>query len=162
MKELPKASHNRGNQYTKCLKDTAVPQPDTKLEIIESAGFTKKQAQRFETLASHPEIVEQVKAEARENDDIVSRSQVRVFWHCQVKAVVFFGIILRKKSEYSGKCSISNSSEERFVTRLKGGAVSQKSAKAVDTQKELAKAVGVSHDTIAKAKKRIEAYLGRS
>ena len=31
---------------------------------------------RFETLAAHPEIVAQAKAEARENDDIVSRSLV--------------------------------------------------------------------------------------
>ena len=48
----------------------------TKKQAIENAGFTQKQAQRFETLASHPELVEQAKAEARENDDIVSRSAV--------------------------------------------------------------------------------------
>ena len=48
----------------------------SKQQIIEDAGFTVKQAQRFETLAAHPEIVEQAKAEARENDDIVSRSLV--------------------------------------------------------------------------------------
>ena len=46
----------------------------SKQQIIEDAGFTVKQAQRFETLAAHPEIVEQAKAEARENEDIVSRS----------------------------------------------------------------------------------------
>lgn len=48
----------------------------TKTEIIKDAGFTPKQVQRFQTLAAHPEIVEQAKAEARENDDIVSRSLV--------------------------------------------------------------------------------------
>lgn len=48
----------------------------SKQQIIEDAGFTVKQAQRFETLAAHPEIVEQAKAEARENDDIISRSAV--------------------------------------------------------------------------------------
>jgi N6-adenosine-specific RNA methylase IME4 len=48
----------------------------SKQQIIEDAGFTVKQVQRFETLAAHPEIVEQAKAEARENDDIVSRSLV--------------------------------------------------------------------------------------
>lgn len=48
----------------------------SKQRIIEDAGFTVKQAQRFETLAAHPEIVEQAKAEARENEDIVSRSLV--------------------------------------------------------------------------------------
>ncbi len=48
----------------------------TKADVIEQAGFTVKQVQRFETLAAHPEIVAQAKAEARENDDIVSRSLV--------------------------------------------------------------------------------------
>lgn len=38
----------------------------TKTEVIEEAGFTPKQVQRFETLAAHPEIVDQAKAEARE------------------------------------------------------------------------------------------------
>ena len=32
--------------------------------------------QRFEALAKHPEIVKQAKDEARENDDVVSRSLV--------------------------------------------------------------------------------------
>ena len=48
----------------------------SKAETIKDAGFTVKQVQRFETLAAHPEIIEQAKAEARENDDIVSRSLV--------------------------------------------------------------------------------------
>ncbi len=50
--------------------------PKTKTEIIQESGFTPKQVERFQTLAKHPEIVEQAKAEARENDDIVSRSAV--------------------------------------------------------------------------------------
>ena len=57
-------------------QDSGVKSFPTKTEIIEKAGFTPKQVQRFETLAAHPEIVEQAKAEARENDDIVSRSLV--------------------------------------------------------------------------------------
>ena len=48
----------------------------SKRQVIEESGFSKTQVQRFEELASHPEIVEQAKAEARENDDIVSRSLV--------------------------------------------------------------------------------------
>ena len=59
-------------------QDTDVPsfERKTKTEIIKDAGFTPKQVQRFETLAKNPDIVEQAKAEARENDDIVSRSLV--------------------------------------------------------------------------------------
>ena len=67
--------------------DTAVQrfQP-TRNEVIEQAGFTPKQVQRFETLAAHPEIVAQAKAEARENDDIVSRSLVLNMVKAQKKA----------------------------------------------------------------------------
>lgn len=42
-------------------QDTDVQSFQTKTEVIEQAGFTPKQVQRFETLAAHPEIVEQAK-----------------------------------------------------------------------------------------------------
>lgn len=62
---------------TENLVEIVTSQPrKTKEEIIKETGFTQKQAERFQTLAKYPEIVEQVKAEARENDDIVSRSAV--------------------------------------------------------------------------------------
>lgn len=48
----------------------------TKTEVIEEAGFTSKQVQRFEALAAHPDIVEQAKAQARENEEVVSRTAV--------------------------------------------------------------------------------------
>ena len=50
--------------------------PKTKAEVVRESGFSAKQAQRFQQLAEHPEIVEAAKKEARENDDIVSRSLV--------------------------------------------------------------------------------------
>lgn len=58
MKAVPKAT----NQY-KSAKDTAVH--STKKEAIENTGFSVKQIQRFETIAAHPEIVEQAIAEGR-------------------------------------------------------------------------------------------------
>ena len=66
MRNVPKAK----NQYTNALPSGG---SSNKRKAIEDAGFTKTQAQRFETLAANPEIVEQAKAEARENDDIVLR-----------------------------------------------------------------------------------------
>lgn len=48
----------------------------TKFEALKEIGFDKMQANRLETLAKHPEVVAQAKVEARENDDIVSRSFV--------------------------------------------------------------------------------------
>lgn len=74
MARVPKAT--KGNQYTgKMVVDSGVHH-QMKKEVIEQAGFTVKQVQRFQTLAAHPDIVEQAKAEARENDDIVSRALV--------------------------------------------------------------------------------------
>ncbi len=59
------------------LMDTAAPRsPKTKREVIEELGFTKTQVHRFETLAANKDLVEQVKAQARENGDIPTRSEV--------------------------------------------------------------------------------------
>jgi len=71
-REIPKASGAR-TDIEPC--DTAVERL-TKKDILADLGFNPKQAERFETLAKHPEIVAQAKAEAREADDIVSRSFV--------------------------------------------------------------------------------------
>lgn len=85
MAKVPKASHDRGNQYTGG-KGTAVSHSQTKASVIEQAGFTPKQVQRFETLAAHPEIVAQAKAEAREKEEVVSRSLVLNMVKSQKKA----------------------------------------------------------------------------
>ena len=73
--DLPKAT--RGNQYTgKMVSDSVVADQKPKTEAIKELGFTTKQVERFEKLAKNPEIIEQAKSEARDNDDIVSRSLV--------------------------------------------------------------------------------------
>lgn len=85
MANVPKASNGGANQYQ--AKATTVSQEQkSKSDIIRDAGFTPKQVQRFQTLAAHPEIVAQAKAEARENDDIVSRSLVLNMVKAQKKA----------------------------------------------------------------------------
>jgi N6-adenosine-specific RNA methylase IME4 len=71
---IPKATNKGANQY-RGAKTTAVSQKQ-KSETIKELGFSSKQVERFEKLAKNPEIVEQAKTEARENDDIVSRSFV--------------------------------------------------------------------------------------
>ena len=73
MQSVPKATPNNNPFHEKPSGGSLVK---SKREVIEESGFSKTQVQRFEELASHPEIVEQAKAEARENDDIVSRSLV--------------------------------------------------------------------------------------
>lgn len=77
MAKVPKASGgDHGNQYTGGKKSSDAHFATGKQQAIETSGFSADQVKRFQTLAAHPEIVEQAKSEARENDDIVSRSLV--------------------------------------------------------------------------------------
>lgn len=71
-KALPKAEAGRPSK----ISTTGGTNKTTKKATIEKLGFGKTQAERFETLAEHPEIVEQVKAEAIENDDLPTRTEV--------------------------------------------------------------------------------------
>lgn len=75
-KQIPKASG--GDRRSEDFKnDTGVDfETRSKHQTVESLGFTPKQAERFETLADNPDLVEQVKADARENDDIPTRTAV--------------------------------------------------------------------------------------
>ena len=84
---MPKAS-GKNNQYVqeKVKIPTAEefhsapkPQPkpiETKQEAAQKLGFNKQQVERFQTLAKNKDIVEQVKQEARANDDLATRTAV--------------------------------------------------------------------------------------
>lgn len=75
LKQIPKAT--KGNQYTgKMIIDSSVANQKPKKQVVKELGFNQKQVERFETLSANKEIVEQVKAEARENEDIPTRSRV--------------------------------------------------------------------------------------
>lgn len=70
---IPKATPNNNPHHE---IDSGVELVKPKSEAIQEIGLTQKQAERYEKLARHPEIVEEVKAEAREKGEVVSRSQV--------------------------------------------------------------------------------------
>lgn len=70
---MPKASGTR-TDIKPCNTDDTRLKP--KEEQLADIGITRQQAQRFETLAKHPEIVEQAKESARRTNDIVNRSSV--------------------------------------------------------------------------------------
>lgn len=74
MKAVPKATTNHKNKNLE--NDTAVDFLKTKASVVQDTGLTPKQAERFQQLAAHPEAVAQAKAEAKANDDIVSRAAV--------------------------------------------------------------------------------------
>ena len=61
---------------TVTFDDSTQQSIETKQQAIAKLGFDKMQASRFETLAANKEIVEQIKQEARENDDLATRTAV--------------------------------------------------------------------------------------
>jgi site-specific DNA-methyltransferase (adenine-specific) len=84
---MPKAS-GKNNQYiqekVKLLtaedfhsepKEESKP-IETKKEAAQKLGFNKQQVERFQTLAQNKDVVEQVKQEARANDDLATRTAV--------------------------------------------------------------------------------------
>lgn len=76
LKTIPKNNTFKGNQYKQVNSQQCENATETKQQVIERLGFNKDQANRFETLASNKDVVEQVKAEARENEDIPTRTRV--------------------------------------------------------------------------------------
>lgn len=76
LKQIPKAQGARTDlTYSQQCEEVST-KPKSKDQIIKELGFNKDQANRFETLADNKDLVEQVKAEARENEDIPTRSRV--------------------------------------------------------------------------------------
>lgn len=74
LREIPKQAGARVDLQPVCTDEYRSEKP--KNEVIKELGFNQSQAQRFETLANHREIIEQVKAEARENDELPTRTEV--------------------------------------------------------------------------------------
>lgn len=67
-------NQNNKDKTEKMVSDSSVDL--SKKEVIQNLGFNQKQAERFETLAKNKDLVEQSKQEARENDDIPTRTRV--------------------------------------------------------------------------------------
>ncbi len=74
LKQIPKEQGKRKDLQLKPSSGQKFGK--TKSEVIKDLGFERHQAQRFEILADNPDLVEQVKTEARENDDLPTRTQV--------------------------------------------------------------------------------------
>jgi site-specific DNA-methyltransferase (adenine-specific) len=70
---MPKASGARTDLQPRSTTGTRL---ETKEQAVEKLGFDRKQVHRFQTLAANKEIVEQIKQEARENDDLATRTAV--------------------------------------------------------------------------------------
>lgn len=68
---IPKAQGKRTDIQ---LTDSVVGK--SKKDVLEEAKISERTAERFETLAKHPEVVKQAKAKAREENRIVTRQDV--------------------------------------------------------------------------------------
>ena len=80
-KRIPKAPAGRPEKIsntavTNFNNNAEVLPPQTKEQILADMGFGKMQVSRYETLADNKDLVEQVKAEARANDEIPTRGKV--------------------------------------------------------------------------------------
>jgi len=66
-----------GDRRSKRFKSTSGDTFENgKVVVLSELGFSKKQVSQAQKMARHPDIVEQAKAAARANDDIVNRSLV--------------------------------------------------------------------------------------
>ena len=74
LKEIPKASH-QGNQYTGRV-ETSRNGEATKTATIAELGFNRNQVSEFQRMADNEDIVLEAITEAKENNDIISRSAV--------------------------------------------------------------------------------------
>lgn len=79
LKEIPKASG--GDRRSEDFKNSPqekfeIQQEIPKAETIKELGFTPKQTHQFQQMAEHEDVVMEAIAEARENDDIISRNAV--------------------------------------------------------------------------------------
>lgn len=74
LKEIPKATTNHKSQSLENRSESNFLKP--KNETIKELGFSKDQVSQFQRMASHEDIVHEAIAEAKENDDIVSRAAV--------------------------------------------------------------------------------------
>lgn len=72
LKQIPKQSGKRNDLTSShCCEKVK-----SKQQLTKELGFNKDMAQRFETLADNIDVIEQVKADARQNEDIPTRTEV--------------------------------------------------------------------------------------
>lgn len=75
-KRIPKGSGRPEKIRNTDVTNFQENQSQTKEEILADMGFGKMQVSRYETLADNKDLVEQVKAEARETGEIPTRGKV--------------------------------------------------------------------------------------
>lgn len=73
LKEIPKSDGGRPQKNSSSASDEFLK---TKSETIAELGFNRQQVSQFQRMADHEDVVHAAIAEAKENDDIVSRSAV--------------------------------------------------------------------------------------
>ncbi len=72
LNDVPKATKDNARKQIDSSVDLLKPKSETLKEI----GIPQKTAERYQKMAQHEDIVREAIAEARENDDVVSRSAI--------------------------------------------------------------------------------------
>lgn len=73
LKSIPTSAGKRTDRQT---SSTTIEEVKTKTEAVSELGFSKDQVSQFQRMADHEDIVHAAIAEAKENDDVVSRRAV--------------------------------------------------------------------------------------
>ena len=94
LSRMPKSVGGRPSEKTMF---TAEPSIQPKYEAAKELGFDANQVKRFQTLAANKEVVEQIKQEAREADDLPTRTAVLQ----AVKAIAKEQELQRRKDDFS-------------------------------------------------------------
>ena len=76
IREIPKASFDRGNQYTGGKSHCGENSQKPKSAVLKENGISQRQAEHFQMMARHPESVARAKERAREKGEVLSRSAV--------------------------------------------------------------------------------------
>lgn len=101
LSRMPKASGQRTDLQQPM--DNNVQKLKPKMQAAKELGFDEKQVQRFQTLAANKQVVEQIKQEAREADDLPTRTAVLQ----AVKAIAKEQELQRRKDDFSKQATPS-------------------------------------------------------
>lgn len=99
-REIPKQANHHP------IKSTTLPGEESKPkhQVITDLGFSRQQAEKMETLSENKDLVEVVKQEAVENDDLPTRSRVLDLATQRKKREPEADLNRKEYSEYLNKC----------------------------------------------------------
>lgn len=113
-REIPKQANHHP------VKSTTLPGEESKPkhQVITDLGFSRQQAEKMETLADNKDLVEAVKAEAIENDDLPTRSRVLDLAAQRKKRDSEADLTNKEYSDYLNKCEAVGKKIDKAINAI--------------------------------------------